>query len=52
MRYVKVNHGFLEMTGFVREALIGKSIHEFDVLDGAEKRDLGVERLHAGSTIP
>ena len=52
MRYVKVNHGFLEMTGHVRDAVIGKSMHEIDVLAGAEKRDLAVERLHAGATIP
>ena len=52
MRYVKVNQGFLELTGYVRESLIGKSLHEMDVLDGAEKRDLAVERLHAGATIP
>ena len=52
MRYVKVNHGFLEMTGHVREGVIGKSMHEIDVLAGAEKRDLAVERLHAGATIP
>ena len=52
MRYVKVNQGFMEMTGFLREALIGKSLHEVDVLEGAEKRDQAVERLHAGTTIP
>ena len=51
-RYVKVNQGFLEMTGYLREALIGRSMHEVDVLAGAEKRDLAVERLHAGRTIP
>ncbi len=52
MRYVKVNHGFLELTGFKRDELIGRSIHEFDVLAGAERRSLAVERLHAGQTIP
>ncbi len=52
MRYVKVNQGFLEMTGYVREALIGRSMHEIDILQGAEKRNLAVERLHAGATIP
>ncbi|WP_428487500.1 PAS domain S-box protein [Rhodopila sp.] len=52
MRYVKVNQGFLELTGYLREALIGKSMHEIDVLEGAAKRDLAVERLHAGTTIP
>ncbi len=52
MRYVKVNQGFMEMTGFLREALIGKSLHEVDVLEGAERRDHAVERLHAGTMIP
>ena len=52
MRYVKVNPGFLELTGYLRDALIGRSVHEIDVLDGAMKRDLAVERLHAGTTIP
>lgn len=52
MRYVKVNQGFLEMTGYLREGLIGRSVHEIDILEGAEKRDLAVERLHAGTTIP
>ena len=51
-RYVKVNQGFMELTGFVKEALIGRSMHEYDVLDGAEKRDLAVDRLHKGTTIP
>ncbi len=52
MRYVKVNHGFLEMTGYLQEDLIGRSVHEIDVLRGAEKRDLAIKRLHAGATIP
>ncbi len=52
MRYVKVNHGFLELTGYLPDALIGRSLHDFDVLGGAEKRDLAVRRLHAGETIP
>lgn len=52
MRYVRVNHGFLELTGFEKENLIGRSVHDFDVLAGAERRPLAVERLHAGLTIP
>ncbi len=52
MRYVKVNPGFLELTGYLQEALIGRSVHEIDVLEGAMKRDLAIERLHAGTTIP
>ena len=52
MRYVKVNHGFLELTGWVREALIGRSMHELDVLHGVERRELAIRRLHAGQTVP
>jgi PAS domain S-box-containing protein len=52
LRYVKVNHGFLELTGYLRSALIGHSMHEIDVLRGAEKRGLAADRLHAGATIP
>jgi len=51
-RYVKVNQGFLALTGFAKEALIGRSMHEYDVLERAERRDLAVDRLHAGTTIP
>ena len=52
MRYVKVNQGFLELTGFRHAAVIGRSMHEIDLLRGAEKRDLAMQRLHAGQTIP
>lgn len=52
MRYVKVNQGFLEMTGYRRETLIGRSMHELDILKGMHKRELAVQRLHAGDTIP
>jgi PAS domain S-box-containing protein len=52
MRYSRVNQGFLEMTGYVREKLVGRSMHEIDILTGAVRRDLAIERLHAGTTIP
>jgi PAS domain S-box-containing protein len=52
MRYVKVNHGFIELTGYHHNALIGHSMHEIDVLRGAERRDLAIARLNAGETIP
>ena len=52
MRYVKVNHGFLQMTGYHKEHLIGRSMHEFDVLGNVDKREIAVQRLHAGETIP
>ncbi len=52
MRYVKMNRGFLELTGLDRDDLVGRSIHDFDVLAGAEQRELAIRRLHAGETIP
>ena len=51
-RILRANEGFLGLTGFQREEIVGRSIHEVDVLRQAEQRDLAVERLHAGLTIP
>jgi PAS domain-containing protein len=42
MRYVKVNQGFLELTGYLQETLIGRSVHEFDVLEGVLLQICGV----------
>jgi PAS domain S-box-containing protein len=52
LRYIKVNSGFLEMTGFTRDQVIGVSTYELDVLQGAEKKDLAIERLREHATIP
>jgi PAS domain S-box-containing protein len=52
LRYVKVNQGFQEMTGYTREDVIGRSVYEIDILESAEKKDLAVERLNEGRTIP
>jgi PAS domain S-box-containing protein len=52
MRYVKLNDGFLEMTGLKGEDVLGRTFDEVDVLEGAERRDLALERLRAGETIP
>ncbi len=52
LRYVKVNQGFLEMTGYARDDLIGRSVYEIDVLENAENKELAIERLNEGRTIP
>ena len=52
LRYVKVNHGFLELTGYTQTDIIGHSMHEIDVLRGADRRDLAVRRLHDWQTVP
>ncbi|MFC7398405.1 PAS domain S-box protein [Chelatococcus sp. GCM10030263] len=52
LRYVRVNAGFLEMTGYAREEVVGRSAYELDVLADAEKRELALERLKQGRTVP
>ena len=51
LRYVKVNSGFLEMTGFARQEVIGRSVYDLDVLAHAEKREASVGLLREGHTI-
>jgi PAS domain S-box-containing protein len=51
LRYIKVNQGFLDMTGYDREAVIARSVYEMDVLEKAENRDEAVQDLHEGRTI-
>ncbi|WP_339493497.1 helix-turn-helix transcriptional regulator [Pseudomonas sp. EA_35y_Pfl1_P108] len=52
LRYIKVNQGFLEMTGYNRDQVIGKSVYELDVLEQAERKGLAIQRLGDGATIP
>ncbi|MFW0753897.1 helix-turn-helix transcriptional regulator [Pseudomonas sp. H11T01] len=52
LRYIKVNQGFLEMTGYTRDQVIGRSVYELDVLEEADRKDLAIERLNQGATIP
>jgi PAS domain S-box-containing protein len=51
-RYIKVNQGFQQMTGYTREDVIGKTVFEVDVLEMADRRELGLERLNEGATVP
>ncbi|MFJ4196018.1 helix-turn-helix transcriptional regulator [Pseudomonas sp. NPDC089534] len=52
LRYIKVNPGFLEMTGYRRDQVIGASTYELDVLGQAERKDLAIQRLREVATIP
>ncbi len=52
LRYIKVNPGFLEMTGYTREQVIGTSSYEIDIFEQAEHRDLAIQRLRDVATIP
>ena len=50
-RFIKVNDGFLQMTGYHREAVIGRSVYEIDVFEGATNREHAVGLLMEGRTI-
>lgn len=51
LRYIKVNQGFLDMTGYTRETVMDRSIYDLDVLERAENREEAVRALQQGSTI-
>lgn len=52
LRFVKVNKGFLDMTGYARDQVLDRTVYDIDVLRRAERRDLAKERLAEGRTIP
>lgn len=52
LRYIKVNQGFLDMTGYQRDQVMGNSVYALDVLEQAENKELAVQRLSEGATIP
>lgn len=52
LRYIKVNPGFLEMTGYTRDQVIGASTYELDILEQAERKELAIQRLRDVATIP
>lgn len=52
LRYIKVNSGFTQMTGYRRADLIDRTTYEIDVLRQAEHRDQAIESLQQGETIP
>ena len=52
LRYVRVNPGFVEMTGYASKDILRAGFRQIDVLTDAEKRDLAIEWLKEGETIP
>jgi PAS domain S-box-containing protein len=52
LRYVRVNQGFMEMTGYSREDVVGRSIYDLDILDGAEKKEIAKAHLSCWRTVP
>lgn len=51
-RFIKVNKGFLDLTNRDRDEVIGRSVFEIDLFNGAERRELAKQCLQDGITIP
>ena len=52
LRFVRVNEGFLELSGWSEDAIIGRSIYELDILAGAEKSAEAKAQFQRGETVP
>jgi PAS domain S-box-containing protein len=52
LRYVRVNEGFLQLSGHSHDDIVGRTLYDLDILAGAEQRDLAKDRLKAWRTIP
>ena len=52
LRYVRVNQGFMDMTGYASDAVLGRSVYDLDVMQDADRRELGKERLSEWRSIP
>ncbi|OPG75026.1 helix-turn-helix transcriptional regulator, partial [Pseudomonas ogarae] len=50
--YIKVNRGFVEMTGYSRGRGIGGAVYGLDVVEAAESRDMAIEGLGQGGSSP
>ena len=51
-RFVRVNEGFLDLSGWSRDDIIGHTIYDLDILGGAPAKDEAKSLLKKGRTIP
>jgi PAS domain S-box-containing protein len=51
-RFVRVNEGFLELSGWSRDDIVGHTIYDVDILGAAESKDQAKALLKKGHTIP
>lgn len=52
LRFLRANQGFLDMTGYADDAIVGRSLYEFDIFRHAEDRELAKRRLARSETVP
>lgn len=51
-QFIKVNHGFLKMTGYSSEDVLGQALYQFDVLRHSPHRDDAIAKFCQWQTIP
>ncbi|MEG3126010.1 PAS domain S-box protein [Sphingomonas sp. GB1N7] len=51
-RYVRVNQGFLDLSGYLRSNLVGRTMFEVDLLANVERDAHVRERVAAGDVVP
>jgi PAS domain S-box-containing protein len=52
LRFVRVNEGFLELSGWREDEIVGRTIYELDILGGAVRRDEAKAQFRKGRTVP
>ena len=52
LRFVRVNEGFLELSGWDRDQVIGQTLYDIDILESAAEKDRAKALLKVGKTIP
>lgn len=52
LRYVKVNQGFLDLTGYQKDEVLDRTLYEIDVLKDAADIDTAKERIREARTVP
>lgn len=52
LRHTRANAGFLKMTGYTIEEVVGRSAYDLDLLENAPDKAAAVEALRTGQTIP
>lgn len=51
-RFVLVNQGFLDLTGYQRVEIVGKTLFEFNFLANVERKDFVKQHIVAGRGVP
>lgn len=51
-RFLRMNDGFEELTGFRRKDFVDRTLADIDILAGAQRRQAALQSLEAAETIP